>query len=639
MRLTKIIVSVLILILQTSYAMGYVVVEDYGQLPEIRSVSISPNGEHYGYIQERDGEVNFNVVNIPKSELVVTLSVKRTNANSIYFATNEHVILSRSDTNYYGRTYTTSFVYNIKTSKLKRLLSGFNNVNIGKNSQALVTNHKEKVVYVSAFIGVGNAASNLLKVNLETGKGDKKAKGSPYTIDWFLDVDGNVLAREDYNDRTKEHSIFSYNSGKWVKIFTQKTKLIEMYIAAVSADKKNLLFTQDNDSTKAVFSMALADGAISEPKFVQEGTDVVRILKNDHNQEFKGILYSGLLPNFQYVDDELQSYIASIQSTFPTSGVRPVSFTPDDKLIVVKISGNEGASQYAIFNTVTSGLKLIGSSYPQVNSADIANIKAIRYKSSDGTPITAVVTWPKEAKEKKNLPLIVYPHGGPENFNTLEFNWLAQYFSRKGYLVLQPNFRGSSGFGTPFRDAGRGKWGKEMQEDISEGVRSLIKNGSVDPERVCIMGIGYGGYAALAGGAFTADLYKCVVSVEGISDLHKFMDNHKQNYGRDSATYNYWKKSVGDLETESEKLKNRSPVNFADNFKAPVLLVYEQENSSSTTTQSKRMQKALKKANKENELVVLTGGGHWETDSKIRLELLQKISDFIEKHNPVNSEN
>ena len=179
----------------------------------------------------------------------------------------------------------------------------------------------------------------------------------------------------------------------------------------------------------------------------------------------------------------------------------------------------------------------------------------------------------------------------------------------------------------------------EMQDDISEGVKSLIKNGSVDPERVCIMGIGYGGYAALAGGAFTSDLYKCVVSIEGISDLHKFMDNRKQRYGRDSATYSYWTKIIGDLKTEKEKLINRSPVNFADNFKAPVLLIYEQENASSTIFQSKSMQKALEKARKENELVVLTGGGHWATDSKIRVELLQSISDFIEKHNPVESPN
>jgi dipeptidyl aminopeptidase/acylaminoacyl peptidase len=213
---------------------------------------------------------------------------------------------------------------------------------------------------------------------------------------------------------------------------------------------------------------------------------------------------------------------------------------------------------------------------------------------------------------------------------------MAQYFATKGYIVLQPNFRGSTGFGNDFRLAGRGKWGKEMQDDVSDGVKTLIDSGYVDPERVCIIGASYGGYSALAGGAFTPNLYRCVISINGVSDLPLMIGQSKRKYGRDHWVISYWHQVIGDSKTEREKLKSISPVNFAAQFNAPVMLIHGDDDTVVPIDQSKRMYKALKKAGKPVTFVELDGEDHWLSTSETRLQMLKAIDQFLDTHNPAD---
>ena len=158
-------------------------------------------------------------------------------------------------------------------------------------------------------------------------------------------------------------------------------------------------------------------------------------------------------------------------------------------------------------------------------------VQTIEYSSRDGLKIPAIITWPPgvDGGTAKKLPLVVMPHGGPERYDRVGFDWMAQFFANEGYAVLQPNFRGSTGFGVEFRDAGRGQWGLKMQDDVTDGVNAMIKTGWTDPDRVCIVGWSYGGYAALAGGAFTPELYRCVIAGGAVTDLPQMLNHERRD--------------------------------------------------------------------------------------------------------------
>jgi dipeptidyl aminopeptidase/acylaminoacyl peptidase len=173
---------------------------------------------------------------------------------------------------------------------------------------------------------------------------------------------------------------------------------------------------------------------------------------------------------------------------------------------------------FYLVDFATGRADIAGESYPGLAGVTLGEVRFIDYAARDDVEIPAFLTLPPGLGEK-NLPLVVLPHGGPHAHDTGDFNWWTQFLATRGYAVLQPQFRGSTGYGAAHRKAGYGQWGGLMQDDVTDGVKAMIKNGLADPARICIAGASYGGYAALAGAAFTPEMYACAISVNGISDL------------------------------------------------------------------------------------------------------------------------
>jgi len=163
----------------------------------------------------------------------------------------------------------------------------------------------------------------------------------------------------------------------------------------------------------------------------------------------------------------------------------------------------------------------------------------------------------------------------------------------------------------------------------------MVKAGYVDPDRVCIMGASYGGYAALAGGAFSPELYRCIIAVAAVSDLPRMLNGEADRYGEDHWVIRYWNKAIGDSKAERDKLKSISPVNFPADFTAPVLLVHGSNDTVVPRSQSTVMHKALKKAGKDSTLIMLKGEDHWLSTSNARLQMLKEVDAFLAKHNPI----
>jgi dipeptidyl aminopeptidase/acylaminoacyl peptidase len=261
--------------------------------------------------------------------------------------------------------------------------------------------------------------------------------------------------------------------------------------------------------------------------------------------------------------------------------------------------------------------------------------KRITYAAADGFKIPAYLTLPAGRPPTK-LPLIVFPHGGPAARDTADFGWWAQAMASRGYAVLQPQFRGSA-LDRQFVAAGFGEWGRKMQTDLSDGVRYLEKEGTIDPKRVCIVGGSYGGYAALAGVTLDPGIYRCAVSVAGISDLKRFLEwvNSRDRVGA-HISQRYWDRFMGVENYKDLNLDAISPIKHIDAVTVPVLLIHGRDDTVVPFEQSDVMLSALKKAGKSVELVTLKKEDHWLSRGETRLQMLTSSVAFLEANNPPN---
>jgi dipeptidyl aminopeptidase/acylaminoacyl peptidase len=271
---------------------------------------------------------------------------------------------------------------------------------------------------------------------------------------------------------------------------------------------------------------------------------------------------------------------------------------------------------------------VLGRERPQIGPDQVGPVSWIKYKAQDGLEIEAVLTLPP-GREAKDLPLIVLPHGGPRSHDELTFDWWAQAFASRGYAVLQPNFRGSTGYGESFLHAGDNQWGRKMQTDLSDGIAFLAKQGTIDPKRACIVGGSYGGYAALAGVTLQKDVYKCAVAVAPVSDLKMALD---QDYHETGSTElrNYWTELMG----PRDQLDQYSPRAHAAQADAPILLIHGRDDTVVPYIQSQKMADALKDAGKPFEFVDLKHEDHWLSGSDTRLQMLESAVAFVQKYNP-----
>ncbi len=225
------------------------------------------------------------------------------------------------------------------------------------------------------------------------------------------------------------------------------------------------------------------------------------------------------------------------------------------------------------------------------------------------------------------------PHGGPEDRDSFDYDDWTQILATRGYLVFQPNFRGSSGYGDAYAEAGYGQWGLRMQDDVTDGVRELIADGRADPNRICIFGASYGGYAALMGGAQNPDLYRCVVSWAGVSDLVSMMKwQRRQADGLDDPTYLYWRKAIGDPDTDAERLQRNSAVTYAKTYGPPVLLLHGLKDDTVPSEQSDEMFHALRNAKKDVRLITQKHEGHPRWIAEHEQSALTEILAFLEAH-------
>jgi dipeptidyl aminopeptidase/acylaminoacyl peptidase len=228
------------------------------------------------------------------------------------------------------------------------------------------------------------------------------------------------------------------------------------------------------------------------------------------------------------------------------------------------------------------------------------------------------------------LPLVVMPHGGPDDRDYLRFDWWTQFLANRGYAVFQPNFRGSSGYGDAFTKAGLHQWGLKMQDDITDGVKKLIADGVADPDRICIVGASYGGYAALAGATFTPDLYKCAASFAGVSNLRTMLQRAGAEHGDINTSHaSFWISRIGDLSKDSDQIDATSPALHADKVKIPILLMHGKSDTTVPVEESEQERDALERAGKKVTFIQFDGDDHYFGLAATRIGMLTALEKFL----------
>lgn len=296
--------------------------------------------------------------------------------------------------------------------------------------------------------------------------------------------------------------------------------------------------------------------------------------------------------------------------------------------LIVETVGPKTPESYYLYDRTTHQATAIAASYPDLKESDLGEVKSYDYPARDGLHIPAYLTLPSGSGQHK-LPLVVMPHGGPDWRDDKTFDFFSQFLASRGYAVLRPEFRGSSGYGRPFTKAGLHQWGLKMQDDISDGVKKAIADGIADPKRVCIFGASYGGYAALAGATLSPELYACAISFEGVTNLPDMLGYDKHAFSENFTNGSWTATRMGDIFTDSAQLDATSPALHGDRVIAPVLLLHCELDVTVPIEQSEMMAAALQKAGKKVEFVRIPGDDHYMTLESTRLRVLQEVEKFL----------
>ena len=456
---------------------------------------------------------------------------------------------------------------------------------------------------------------NLFRVDVVSGAATQIARGRTGTFAWRVD-DGRPALRYDQNDSGTTVRVYGHSGGA-----DEDWSLITKY-ARVHGDVLDWEYAGDAPGPGQIYVRARKNGADTVGIYPFDirtralgpalsdvrDYDVHRVFYVD--DRFAGVTYFGDTLTYVLNDRTLQKHLEGVQRYF--KGEVNVFVRGMDRLasrMLLEVVGPRAPGDYYLYDVGGAKLEFLTSTREWLAPERLAGVEVRKLRMRDGTTITGYLTRPNGAPGGPR-PLVVVPHGGPESRDTVDFDAMAQAFAAQGWLVLQPNFRGSSGYGRRFAEAGHRQWARRMQDDVTDAVNDLVQTGIADRRRIVIYGASYGGYAALAGAVVTPDLYRAAVSLAGVSDLDAFLKYTRRRGGADSAQYDHWVRLIGDPEEDAPAISAASPRLRAEEIRIPILLMHGSADEVVPIQQARIMKEALDAAGKSVRLLTFEGEDH-----------------------------
>lgn len=627
--------------------------EAFGRLPAVADAAISPDGRRVALAtSQEDGRAGVLIVNLDQTSERTGYGVgEDMQLRAVAWADNERVAYLINQTFQPGQVLPPGMYFQGRPRRIDYFRWGTINTTTGR-ARTLSTNEENpwadqgasliapiegdpgyaRMIGRSLNLDRGNAA--LFRVNLDSGR----VRPTPAlginrdTVDFVVDRNGAVAGRLDADQESNRWRLFTYDGETPRLLIEDVSRFGEpITIAGLLPDGRFVAIDTSDAGYVTLYAIDRTNGAMQVLHEVPN-TDIDAALIDPWTREVVGVSWTNVESEEHYFDPVLQGVRDAIVSAGQLNAFQLVTWSQDrSRFIVYAERGLDGGAYY-LFERASSSLRLLAARYPELRQVDLGERQSITFRARDGTRIPAYLTLPA-GDETRNLPLVLLVHGGPHARDTMDFDWWATFLASRGYAVLQPNFRGSSGYGAAWEEAGRGQWGALMQTDVEDGAAALVRAGIADGSRICIVGASYGGYAALAGVTLTPDRYRCGVAVAGVSDLNVMLvQTERQTGGDDSLSSDWWRASIGDRQDDRDRIRASSPVLHAARVQAPVLLIHGTDDTVVPIDQSRRMQRALENAGKEVRFVELRGDDHWLSDAPTRIQMLREIESFLAQH-------
>ena len=479
---------------------------------------------------------------------------------------------------------------------------------------------------------------DIWRVNLETGLGQRVQSGTSDTVVWFTNLSGNASMRIDYDRDTEVVTVFRQleDDNTWADLENIKIDAFvdrlrrwseTIWIANSETDDVVLVGARpDGRARRGIYRFNLENDVLGELVYEHPTHDV----DGGVTDTVTGRLLAAEVTDWRYrayfLDRRLQRHYEALSDFFGEEvTVHPVDVQAET--MIVRLEGPQEIGAYYAYDIAQGRILPIGLENILLAPSRLRPMQHHIVRTRDGRMIDAYLTLPGDSSE--TAPLIVLPHGGPEARDAFQFDFLAQYLATRGYAVVQPNFRGSSGYGHDFATAGYGSWAGQMSDDISDAYHAIAQTGLVDASRSCIVGWSYGGYAALAAAMRQEPQYRCAVSIAGIADLPSFLA-YKQE--QDQNAYDYWVTSMGDPERDEETLIAASPARQAARISIPVMLIHGTHDEVVPIEQSERMDAAMAAAGGDVRFHLMLEAGHNITNDDRLRRALDRVSNFLEMH-------
>ena len=612
--LKPLITSLAFILISFSYSAEPVKLEHFAKLPAFEAPILSPNGEYIAVTMTMRGHPLVVIQDLYADESGDTekpafLGLPEKYHFSNYgWVNNDRLLMSlRATVPVQGNLWNLTRMWSADRKgedpvffKVKPNNNGYYRQHPGMISRL---KHDEKHILAELEDYENDwAAPNVDKLNVYTGKKERIIKNTKGVYSWIADSNGVVRIGIKNDLRFGRSEVMIYyrdtHDDPWQKLqgktdYFDKQRFIPVRFDV--DDPNILLMTSDQ---------LIQDSDDPEEENLFRFDITQRKVLGPYKNEFREKIYGVIKRALPDLDRQL------------------ISQDEKKQRFVFRVSSDIQAPEYYLLDITKPSLDFIGAQYPELADVPLAPMQTVSYKARDGLEIEGFLTLPLGG-EAKNLPMVIYPHGGPWSNDEWGFDNYVQFMANRGYGVFQPQFRGSTGYGLAHEEAGYGEWGMGIQDDITDGLKWLIEQGIADPERVCIVGSSFGGYAAAMGVVKTPEMYQCAVTINGVLDLKRHHNSARRLlFGNlNKAMWNNW-----------DNLLQTSPYHLAEKITVPVLIIGSEKDADVPVIHSKKMHKRLKRLKKPSTYIELPNGEHYRTNEKNEITKLKAIEKFLAEH-------
>ena len=594
--------------------------EDFFRNPDKSSFQISPDGQHIAYMKPWKTRMNVHVINVKTTDETRLTSSEDRGIYGYGWLGNNRIGYVKDDG---GDENIHFFAVNIDgTNEID--LTPFENV-----QTRMIDDLEDDPDHI--ILGLNKRDPRIhdaFRVNVTDGTMKLIAENPGNISGWMTDHDGNLRVAIT-SDGVNTSLLYRDSESELFKTILTTDFKVRVDPLFFTFDNKNLYVASNRNRDKsAIYTFDITETQEKELIFENDQVDVSGLMYSKKRKVLTGVSYTVAKREIFFFDDWRKDIQNKLERKFPGYEVGITSFSKDEKNAVVVTYSDKSRGTYYSYDVEKNEINELAKISPWLNEDHMAEMKPITYTSRDGLTIPGYLTLPV-GSGGKNLPFVVHPHGGPWARDSWGYNSEVQFLANRGYAIFQMNFRGSTGYGRKFWESSFKQWGKTMQDDITDGVNWLIDQGIADPDRIAIYGASYGGYATLAGLAFTPDLYTCGVDYVGVSSLFTFMESMPP----------YWElyrsmmyEMVGHPENDKEMLTSASPLLHVENIKVPLFIAQGANDPRVKKTESDQIVEALKARGIEVPYMVKDNEGHGFYNEENQFDFYREMEKFLEKY-------